>query len=113
MAGIPLGGIVSIPNRVDLRVNSAGKGKYLNFKVFFSDVDYNGEKFFHCYRMSMWVPEDEANKYEDMLKPGRYFRFSGHLEARVKENQENDPFMSIKVDRQYLMPLKIGSIQAT
>lgn len=110
MPGLPTGGIVSIPNEFDLREADSGNGKWLNFKVHYSDKDYKGNLFFHMYKVSMWVPESDLSQCIDMIKPGKFFRVTGHIDARVRDDGY-DPIPQLRVDWKYFMPIKIGKIE--
>lgn len=110
MPGLAVNGIISIPNEHNLRYADAGKGKWLNFRVYYSDKDYKGDRFNHVYKVSMWVTETEINKCLDMIKPGRFFRITGHIDARQRDDG-NDPIPQIRVDYKFFEPTKIGKIE--
>jgi hypothetical protein len=111
MAGMPTGGVVSIPNSPSLQVNTTRAGSWFNFKVLFGDRDHTGKSFMHLYKVSMWVPEEEVEDLQENIKPGRFFRISGHLEARVNKDSEYDPATRIKVDYRNFMSLKIENME--
>jgi len=111
MAGLPTGGIVSIPNNFDMREISTNTGKYLSFRTHFSDVDYKGNRFYHCYRVAMWVSNDDVDKYKDMIKPGKYFRISGHMTAKAKEDETYDPQVTLVVKTENFIPTRIASME--
>jgi hypothetical protein len=111
MAGMPTGGIVSIPNDYDLREISTSTGKYLTFRTQFSDMDYKNNRFFHLYRVAVWLPNDEVEKYKEMIKPGRFFRISGHVTAKAKEENTYDPQVTIVVEQKHLIPTKVSAME--
>lgn len=109
MPGMPTGGIVSIPNEFDLRRAESGSGEWLNFKVHYADRDYKGNSFLHMYKVSMWVPNTEINKCIEMIKPGKFFRITAHIDARIKDDY--DPIPQLRVDYKYFISTKIGKIE--
>lgn len=112
MPGLAVNGLFVIPNDFDLQTTAeTGQGSWVTLKVHLPDKDYQGNNFFHKFKVVMWVNQEQNNKLQDMVKPGRFFMISGHMEAKVKENLGFDPAPQIKTRFDHFTLTKISKVE--
>jgi hypothetical protein len=100
------GGDIQIPEVFDLRENKAKTGYYLQFWGISVEPDRNGNDEFHKYRINMWIPERDLDKWRERIKPGRKFKLQNAGWRAKCEEGKDYPLNICDVDARWFRPKK-------